>query len=103
MSAVIARTSGLTLSPAAWAVSSQLGQMLPYTDCGGGTTWLVFVAFLATTLAAAGAIISYQGYQSTASHSALFISRVGVLSGLGFAFALSLQGAATLLLNPCLR
>ena len=61
MSAAIARTSGLTLSPAAWAVSSQLGQMLPYTDCGRGTTGLVFVAFLATTLAVAGAIIFMAG------------------------------------------
>ncbi|MBB3654818.1 hypothetical protein FHX15_000017 [Rhizobium sp. BK650] len=64
---------------------------------------MVFVAFLATTLAVAGAIISWHGYQSTASRSALFISSVGVLSGFGFAFALFLQGAATLLLNPCLR
>jgi len=103
MSVAIARTSGLTLSPAAWAVSSQLGQILPYADCGGGTAWTVFAAFVATALAVAGAVLSWPGHQSTESRSALFISKVGILLGFGFAFALFLQGAAALLLNPCLR
>ncbi|MBY3179521.1 hypothetical protein HFO55_32790 [Rhizobium leguminosarum] len=103
MSVAIARISGLTLSPAAWAISSQLGQMLPYADCDMGTGWTTFATFLASALAVAGALISLQSHVSTASRSARFISKVGVLFGSSFAFALLLQGAATLLLNPCAR
>ncbi|EJC64677.1 hypothetical protein Rleg5DRAFT_1432 [Rhizobium leguminosarum bv. viciae WSM1455] len=103
MSVAVARISGLTLSPAAWAASSQVGQMLPYTDCDMGTGWIIFATFLATALATAGALISWQSHVSAASRSARFISQVGLLFGSTFAFTLLLQGAATLLLNPCAR
>jgi len=49
----------------------------------------------------AGALISWRSHLSAVSRSASFISNVGVLFGAVFAFALILQGAATLLLNPC--
>jgi hypothetical protein len=103
MNVAAARISGLMLSPAAWAASSQLGQMLPYTDCDMGTGWIIFVTFLAVALALGGALISWQSHVSTASRSARFISKVGVMVGSTFSFALILQGAATLLLNPCAR
>jgi|UPI000519091C hypothetical protein len=101
MSVAIARISGLTLSPAAWAVSTQLGQMLPSADCDTGTGWIIFATFLSAALAMAGALISWRSHLSAVSRSASFISNVGVLFGAVFAFALILQGAATLLLNPC--
>ncbi|MBY5359930.1 hypothetical protein HFO97_08105 [Rhizobium leguminosarum] len=91
----------MTLSPAAWAVSTEVGQMLPSADCDMGTGWIIFATFLSAALAMAGVLISWRSHVSAVSRSARFISKVSVLFGITFAFALILQGAAALLLNPC--
>lgn len=102
MSIGAARYSGF-LAPGAWAINTTLGQMLPYVDCAGSTSWTAVAAFAATFLALTGVLISRDDGRSTASRTKLFVSRLNVLLGLTFVFALVLQGAATLLLSACER
>ncbi|MER8830001.1 hypothetical protein NKH73_27850 [Mesorhizobium sp. M0938] len=91
------------MAPGAWAINTQLGQMLPHLDCASSTGWTAGAAFAATVLALTGVLVARNGGVSTASRTKLFISRLNVFLGLAFAFALVLQGAATLLLSACER
>lgn len=91
------------MAPGAWAINTQLGQILPHVDCASSTGWTAVAAFAATVLALTGVLISRDDSISTASRTKLFISWLNVLLGLTFAFALVLQGAATLLLSGCER
>lgn len=102
MSIGAARYSGF-LAPGAWAINTQLGQMLPYVDCASNTGWTAFATLAATLLALTGVFLSRDDGSSTASRTKLFVSRLNVLLGLAFVFALVLQGAATLLLSTCER
>jgi len=103
MNSLAARYSGLVLAPAVWAISTQLGQILPYADCAGGTLWTLVATWGAALLATAGAAISLRGRAITVSRMTSFISGLSALVGFAFAFALFLQGAATLLLGACER
>lgn len=103
MSFALARYAGLYVPPAAWAIDTQLGQILSYGDCNTGAGWTAFAAFTAAAFAAAGAIVSQRGTAATAFRTALFLGRIAFLLGLCFAFALALQGAATVLVSPCLH
>ncbi|PTM97325.1 hypothetical protein [Mycoplana dimorpha] len=102
MNFALARYAGLYVPPAAWAINTQLGQILPYGDCSAGAGWTAVAAFTAAAFAAAGALLSRRGAVVTASRTALFLSRMSFLLGLCFAFALLMQGAATVLISPCL-
>jgi hypothetical protein len=95
------RYAGMTLPPAAWAVTTQLGQILSYTDCNGHISWSLAATVLGAALAVAGAFISYLGEKGISVRTAVFEAYLSVGVGLAFTFALLLQGAATLLLNPC--
>ncbi|MCZ4091332.1 hypothetical protein [Sinorhizobium psoraleae] len=99
----IAKYAGLLLAPGAWAINTELAQILPYVDCGAGTSWSVVASFGAAILALAGALVSHRRFAQSEPRTKLFIARLNVLVGLAFAFALLLQGAATMLLDPCLR
>lgn len=103
MTFALTRYAGLYLPPAAWAINTQLGQILPYGDCSAGARWTSLVAFITATAAIGGAIVSQRFGAAMASRTALFLSRLAFLFGLCFAFALVLQGAATVLVNPCLH
>ncbi|MEZ2126181.1 MULTISPECIES: hypothetical protein [unclassified Sinorhizobium] len=94
------KSGGLFVAPAIWAINTQLGLMLPYADCGSATYGSIISTFTAFLMAAASASISFRGH-AHASRTSLFIMRLSVLVGLAFAFALILQGAATLLISPC--
>ena len=95
------RYAGMTLAPAAWAVTTQLGQILSYADCNGHISWSLAATVLGAALAAAGAFVSYLGQGRTSDRTALFETYLSVGVGLAFTFALLLQGTATLLLSPC--
>ncbi|MDR6758638.1 hypothetical protein J2Y48_003946 [Mycoplana sp. BE70] len=103
MTFVLTRYAGLYLPPAAWAVNTQLGQILPYGDCSAGARWTAFAAFIAAIVAVSGVIVSQRATAATVSRTVLFLGRIAFLLGLSFAFALVLQGAATVLVNPCLH
>jgi hypothetical protein len=95
------RYAGLTVAPAAWAVTTQLGQILSYADCNGHISWSLAATALGAALAVAGTLLSSLGQKGTNEHTALFEGYLSVGVGLAFTFALLLQGTATLLLNAC--
>ena len=101
MTATWKRYAGMTLAPAAWAATTQLGQILSYADCNGHISWSLAATVLGAALAAAGALVSYVAQGGTSDRTALFESYLSVGVGLAFTFALLLQGTATLLLSPC--
>ncbi|MCJ2877216.1 hypothetical protein JUM41_23465 [Rhizobium pusense] len=95
--------AGLFGGPLIWAFNTQLGQILPAVDCGSRTGFTAVAAFLSAGIAVTCGVLSERGRSFTASRMAMFLMSLGVLVALVFAFALLLQGAATLLLNPCAR
>lgn len=95
--------AGLIVAPSAWAISTQLGQMLPYVDCQHRLSWSAFVTATAVACALGSAWISWKGAQRTEPAALTFASRLSVLTALVIAFAIFLQGTASLLVDPCAR
>jgi len=93
--------AGLIAGPAAWAVNTQLGPILPYAECASRVSPAVLASVIAVLLALAGAWISWRHPWPTAAGR--FTARLGALMGVTFAFALTLQGAAGLMLTGCER
>lgn len=96
------RYSGLFVAPAAWAANVQAGQLLSYIDCSTRTSWSTLTAALALALALAAAAASLARRNHVAG-TGCFLANLGGLVALTFAFALMLQMAATLMLDPCAR
>ena len=96
------RYAGLVAAPAAWAVSTQAGQILPYVDCGRQASWTPLTATLSCALAIAAGAISMAG-RSRLAATQRFLAGLGGLLGLAFAFALLLQAVASSMLDPCAR
>ena len=101
MSALV-RYPSLVAAPAAWAASVQGGQILPYVDCAGQGAWTAAIAALALAVAVAAAGLSFGGRRRLAG-TGRFIAGLAGLLALCLAFALLLQTAAALLLDPCAR
>lgn len=98
------RYAGLIWAPLVWALNTQLGQMLPYADCRSGTLFTAFAAAAAVIIALGASCLSYMRLATSApSRNSVFFGWLSVLCGLIFAMALTFQGAASLLLNPCER
>jgi hypothetical protein len=95
--------AGMTAAPAAWAAATQLGQILPYADCVQQMSYSLIVVAAGLAVALAGVVVSYVGQNGTDGRTRVFAGRLSIGIGLAFAFALVLQGAATLLLSPCQR
>lgn len=97
---------GLLLAPAAWAVNTQLGRVLPEADCSSGwrLSLLASLAFAATALAGSGfarSLASHQPLGGPRPETRSFLSRLAILAAILFAFALLLQGAASMILTGC--
>jgi hypothetical protein len=103
MTMIFTRYAGLIGAPLVWAINMQLGQVLPYVDCHARVSWSAVVTAVAMLVALAGAAISYGGTARTETGTHTFLRRIGILTALAFAFALFLQGAATLLVDACVR
>lgn len=103
MSFLLGRYTGLVLPPTAWAINTQLGQILPYADCNGGVSWTLIGAFAAAAIAAAGVLFCYNALTAQPSQTGSFVGKLSLLFGLAVSFALILQVAATILVNPCAR
>ncbi|MER8464827.1 hypothetical protein [Mesorhizobium sp. M1409] len=94
--------TGLVVPPLAWALNTQLGQVTPYTDCQRNGLWTAISCGILLLVSVAGVMVSRALSTGTAK-SERFIADAGFLIALAFVFALSLQGAATVLLDPCQR
>jgi ABC-type uncharacterized transport system YnjBCD permease subunit len=103
MTAVWKRCAGLTIAPAAWAITTQLGQVLPYGDCARQMSSSLIAAATGVVVALISAAVSYFGQKSEHGRTQLFIDRLSIGMGLAFGFALMLQTIATLLVNACQR
>ncbi|EPE96463.1 hypothetical protein RGCCGE502_19975 [Rhizobium grahamii CCGE 502] len=90
----------VVLPPALWAVGTGLGMILPYKDCDAGTSSTMLVTLLIVLTSFATTIALRRGGRSRIG---IFGTRLEVLLGLSFSFALMLQGAASVLLDPCLH
>lgn len=105
--------AGLLLGPAAWALNTQLGQVLPHVDCGTGTRLSLYASMVCVMLSTIGAVASARALRAPGGTAALpsagprrvpaFLAVVSTLSGALFTFALLLQTAASTVLDGCLR
>jgi len=103
MNSAFARYAGLIWAPFLWAANTQIGLVLPHTDCGRHTALTATVAWVAVLLALGAAFLSHASREATASRLQIFLGWMSVLSGLVFSLALAYQGAASLLLDACER
>ncbi|MER8434254.1 hypothetical protein [Mesorhizobium caraganae] len=96
------RCGGLLAPPLAWALSTQLGQITPYLDCRQAVPWTAAFAGAFLVVSIAGVAAS-RATSTELVKSQRFVADAGFLIALAFVFALSLQGTATMLLDPCQR
>lgn len=94
--------TGLVVPPLAWAVNTQLGQITPYMDCQRNGLWTAVCCGIVLFVSVACAMVSRALSMGT-TKSQQFIADAGFLVALAFVLVLSLQGAATVLLDPCQR
>ena len=105
---MFASSAGLLIAAAAWAINTQLGEILPYADCRNQSRWSAIVAFLGLAAACLAGAVSWRWANQTRLAAPLtaastFIASMSALSALLFAFALSMQGVASLVLDGCER
>lgn len=110
--AAVSRSAGFVLGPLAWMVNTELGQVLPHSECGGLVPTSALISVAATALALVGAHLSWRvsrtrvaadPHEVEGRASMRFLDQLGALIGLTFAFALALQSAAGFLVSPCER
>jgi hypothetical protein len=108
----VLRCAGLTIGPLAWAINTQLGQILPYLEC---RTRLPLLAGASIALAllslAAGYLSGYPLWRCESSggeppndaETPGFVAALSALTGALFAFPLLLQAVSSLVLTGCER
>ncbi|MFE1599577.1 hypothetical protein [Methylobacterium sp. ID0610] len=104
--------AGFVVGPVLWAVTTQLGLILPEATCGAPLRLPALAAFPAALLSLAASWLSWRaarpGIAPRAEPSGYpaafpFVGRAAALAGLVFAYALALQGLAALVLSGCER
>jgi hypothetical protein len=99
--------TGLLLAPSAWIINTELGQILPYVDCRNQSQWAAVASFVGAAAAWLTALISWRSAHRPETSEPLptlaFVSNVSALAALVFAFALSMQGLASVVLSGCER
>jgi hypothetical protein len=98
---------GLLIAPLAWAANTQLGQILPYLDCQHHARFSAIISFAGAIAAGLAAASSWRsGSRAGRIEPAPTLAFAGYVSALAasvFAFALALQGIASLVLSGCER
>jgi hypothetical protein len=97
--------AGYVIGPAAWAVNTQLGQILPYVECGASFRPGPFLSGLGVLLSLAGAWLSYRvsGMKLRGSGMPGFVASIGALLGCLVAFAMLLQTLSMVMVSGCAR
>jgi uncharacterized membrane protein YqjE len=100
--------AALAIASAAWALNTQLGEILPYVDCQHQARFSAAASFIALLLAGAAAVVSWRATRSAERAGPLtavsgFVGALSALAALVFIFALSMQGVASLVLSGCER
>jgi hypothetical protein len=100
---------GLAAGPLAWAVNTELGQMLPAFACETGFKLPALISLVLAAAAVAMAGLSWWAADSAGAEGGAgarpwrFIGRLGALMAILFAYALALQGLSSLVLTGCER
>jgi hypothetical protein len=104
------RYAGLTIGPLAWAINTQLGQILPYLECSSRLPLLAGTSIALALLSLAAGYLSWrrdlEGPDALPAHganTASFIAMLSALAGALFAFPLLLQAMSSLVLTGCER
>ena len=96
--------AGLLVGSAFWAINTQLGEILSYAECGSHRPWLAVNSFGAAAVAILAGLVSWRSaHNGIPKTTARFLGSVSGLAALLFAFALTMQGAASLVLSGCER
>jgi len=95
--------AGLTVGGVVWSANTQLGEMLPHPECRTGIALLAFTSLAVGLMSIGAALLSWRSRKPEDAAVDVFLSRLGLLAGLLFAFAIALQGAASLVLTGCER
>jgi hypothetical protein len=96
------RYCGLAVPPLACAVVTQRGQITPYIDCRQHVPWTPGFCSALLLISIAGAASSRLAPRPV-GRTERFVIDTGFLIASAFVFALVLQGAASMLLDPCQR
>lgn len=89
------------MPPISWALCTQLGQITPYIDCRQSFSWTAALCGILLVASVAGVAASRVTSNGLVK-SKRFVD-AGFLVALAFVLALSLQEAATMLLDTCQR
>jgi hypothetical protein len=105
--------AGLAGGPACWALDTQLNYSLLPWACGAGWSPVPGIAVLLAVLSLGSATSSWLAWRRYGGpgvavpeqdgHPRQLLAGLGVAAGVLFALGILLQGAAGLLLDPCLR
>ena len=99
--------TGLLVAALGWAINTQLGQILPYLDCQREARFSAAASLIGVAAAGLAGVVSWRsaGWSKTAApiRTSSFVASLSALAALVFAFALSMQGVASLVLSGCER
>lgn len=100
--------AGLLIAPTVWAINMQLSEILPDIDCVHQSRWSASISFLGAAAAVLAGAISWRWadqarFAARLTVTSRFVASLGALAALVFAFALSMQGIASLVLSGCER
>jgi hypothetical protein len=93
--------AGLVLGPIGWACNTQLGEILPYSQCGSELPLTAMSSMVFVLLAIGAGLVSWTA--APLRGVARFVSALSGLSGLTFGYALALQAASGFILSGCER
>jgi hypothetical protein len=93
--------TGMIVGPLLWVANTQLGQILPYAECGSHYRPALIISVIAVVFALCASAVSWR--LPWPGPTGRFWSGVCALLGVVFAFALLLQAGAALMLTGCER
>lgn len=94
-------SAGLIVAPAAWAVGTQLGLILPYAECATSFRPLLISGLLLTVVALWAGWVSWGAPWE--GRTGQFAARVFALLAAALAFSILLQALASAILTGCER
>jgi hypothetical protein len=104
----LAVCAGLLVASSAWIINTQLGQILPYIDCQQQARYSAIASFAGVVASCLAGAISWRASNRASMFEPMpvtlgFVGSISALAASVFAFALSMQGLASLVLSGCER
>jgi hypothetical protein len=106
----VLRYAGLTIGPVAWAINTQLGQILPYLECSSRLPLLAGTSIVLAVLSLAAGYLAWRcdldnsdALPADVAETPSFIAMLNALAGALFAFPLLLQALSSMVLTGCER